>query len=90
MRSQLGLPDPPLLARTHDELAHHGMGNQDQGVTEPVVHDSTSTMDLLQLSNVGPTQRPQRMILDDLSTPMNLKAYGPWGWPYDDPECRGP
>ena len=50
------------------------MGNQDQGVTEPVVHDSASITDLLQLWNVGPAHRPQRMILDDLSTPMNLMA----------------
>jgi hypothetical protein len=36
------------------------MGNQDQGVTEPV-HDSASTTDLLQLWNVGPAHRPQRI-----------------------------
>src|SRR6185312_2279061 len=28
MRSDPGLPDPPLVARTHDELAHHGMAQR--------------------------------------------------------------
>jgi hypothetical protein len=38
------------------------MGNQDQGITQPVMHDSASTMDLLQLWNVGPAHRPQRTL----------------------------
>jgi len=56
MRSRPGLPDPPLLARTHDDLAHHGIGNQDQGgVFSPA---SSSAWSFLSFSRTSVLVRP--------------------------------